>query len=165
MRLHITIASLKPNKVRVVIFSIMQKWSKWNTKLLNYFFSGTWNTHFVTNDSRLTWFFYSSFICSASCSGWMPPVSPGREAAHPVLQMWGTMQRRGAASPDQPLPHKVLYVQRWAPLIMLILNLEQMHLWSVLRSHVNQNRLHTLSTKLRDGFPVGPLGRNLKAIQ
>lgn len=50
------------------------------------------------------------FPLSSSHPGWLPPQYG--EADHPVLQMWAALQRRGAAGPDQPLPHKVLHLQR-----------------------------------------------------
>ena len=52
-----------------------------------------------------------SLSCSATHFGW-PPCQPlSGQAEHPVLQMWGALQGRGAASPGQPLPHKVLHLQ------------------------------------------------------
>lgn len=47
---------------------------------------------------------------SSSHPGWLPPQCG--EADHPVLQMWAALQRRSAAGPDQPLPHKVFHLQR-----------------------------------------------------
>lgn len=61
----------------------------------------------------LTGSFISSLSspCSASYSREQPSEFSSEEADHPVFQMWRAMQGRGAASPGQPLPHKVLYLQ------------------------------------------------------
>ncbi|MEQ2178792.1 hypothetical protein GOODEAATRI_017810, partial [Goodea atripinnis] len=48
---------------------------------------------------------------SAACPGQLPAVSSGRKTAHPVLQMWRIVQRRGAASAEQLLPLKVFHMQ------------------------------------------------------
>lgn len=105
--------------------------------------------------SRLKWLIYSSLSCSATYSGWQPAMFSSREAGHPVLQMWRAMQGRGAASPDQPLPRKVLYLQGWVPSMQMLV-----HLRSGLQSHPSRNRL-ILSGKLNGGLPLSVLCLNL----
>lgn len=55
----------------------------------------------------------NSFSLSRSATHfrWPPRQPLSGEAEHPMLQMWGALQGRGAASPGQPLPHKVLHLQ------------------------------------------------------
>lgn len=82
----------------------------------------------------------NSLPCSATYSGWLPFEFSTVEADHPVLQMWAALQRRGAASPGQPLPHKVLHLQGSVTLICRCAQM-QVHLWSILQPHLSQRRL------------------------
>lgn len=71
------------------------------------------------------------------------------EADHPVLQMRAALQRRGAASPSQPLPHKMLHLQGSVTRTCG-------HVPVILQTHLSQKR-HVLPGKLSGGPPVADL--------